>query len=89
MVDDEEAWHTPTDVFMANMLAGQSPREAWDEYERLLIRDAQLRKLVTMMAERPDTREMLDESRRVWRERGLSAPFDFLFDEEEKGRACA
>lgn len=71
-------------VFMAAVLHGQSPRVAWGEYERMLIQEADLRRLVLLMTRREETRQMLEESRRVWRERGLDAPFDFLFDDSGK-----
>ena len=66
--------------FMSKVLAGGDERAAWGQYERMVIKDAQLRTLIRMLHERGDA--MLVKSRRVWRERGFDkAPFDFLFDE--------
>ena len=82
LVSDEE--EEMSQGFMGMVLSGQDPREAWEQLNRMVIQDAQLREMVRQLNSREDGRELLDDSRRAWRERGFDAPFDFLFDEAER-----
>lgn len=72
-------------VFMGAALTGQDPKEAWAGYQKMLREEPQQRALVRQFAETEGGRALLDDSRRVWRDRGLDAPFEFVFEEEAVG----
>jgi hypothetical protein len=69
---------------LATVLRGQDPGEAWEQLNRMVIMDAQVRQSIREISKTEEGRELLDESRCAWRARGFNAPFDFLFDEEER-----
>ena len=65
---------------MSRVMTGRGAQEAWDEFHRMTLDDAQMRDIIRALAETEVGREILDESRATWRGRGFAtAPFDFLF----------
>lgn len=69
-------------VFMGTALTGQDLKEVWEGYERMLRAEPQQQALVRQFAETEGGCALLDDSRRIWRERGFDAPFEFVFEEE-------